>query len=263
MTLSTDVGWPYAAQMKAALAAYLPPGSLVDLAHDLPAHGIGEAGFLLRHMAGDFPPGTIHVAVVDPGVGGSRAAVVVQCREGSYLVGPDNGLLAPLAAHLGIRRTFRLQPELVRPGRAPSATFEGRDVFAPAAGQLACGVDPSHLGRPVRLTQPPSRSPHRSATSLHGRVVHVDRFGNLITSLPTGWLAGSRDRVRLKVGRKVHGLARLVRTYADLRKGELGLLGSSFGVLEVAVREGRAADRFRVGVGSSIQLNLSREKHRG
>lgn len=256
--MTTDVGWPYAAQMKAALAAWVPPGSVVDLAHDLPAHGVEEAGFLLRHMAGDFPPGTIHVAVVDPGVGGPRAAVAVQCREGSYLVGPDNGLLVPLAQHLGIRKSFHVQPERVRPGRPPSATFEGRDVFAPAAGLLARGVAPSRLGPPIRLTKLPEHPPERSATALRGRVVHVDRFGNLISSIPTSWLAGPQNRVRLKLGPRARSVVRRVRTYSDLRPGELGLLGSSFGLVEVTVREGRASDLLGVEVGTPIQLDPTR-----
>ena len=110
VTLTTDVGAAYAAQMKGVLARALPPGTVVDLVLDLRPHAIEEAAFLLRHMAPTFPPGTVHVAVVDPGVGGRRAPIAVACREGSFLVGPDNGVLGPLAEVLGVRRVVRLEP---------------------------------------------------------------------------------------------------------------------------------------------------------
>ena len=261
VTLTTDLGSAYAAQMKAVLYRALPPGHVVDIAHDLPAHGIDEASFLLRHIGAAFPAGTVHVAVVDPGVGGSRAPVAVRCRDGTFLVGPDNGLLYPLAHHLGIAGVVRLDPGRVRPGGTVSATFEGRDVFAPAAARLATGTRLPSLGRPHSLTAHPLPTPTRSGGWARGTVLHVDRFGNAITNLPTAWFPDTGGRVRLRLGRRSLTLPRR-RTYSELSRGALGILGSSFGTLEVSAREARAADRLRLAVGREVDLAPARASGR-
>src|SRR5580658_8171688 len=118
--------------MKGALLRGAPNVPLVDLTHDLPRHQIAEAAFVLRAMCTSFPPGTIHVAVVDPGVGGSRAGLAIRCREGSVLVGPDNGVLAPLAREIGDPEAYRLDPRKFAPPTRVGTTFDGRDLFARA-----------------------------------------------------------------------------------------------------------------------------------
>jgi S-adenosyl-L-methionine hydrolase (adenosine-forming) len=259
VTLSSDVGSAYAAQMKAALlAGGVGPDRIVELAHDLPAHGIEEAAFLLREMARAFPSNTVHVAVVDPGVGGRRLPIVIETRAGPLLVGPDNGILFPLASELGLRRAYRIDvPKFGRPSRV-GTTFDGRDIFAPAAALLAHGRRASTLGP---ATSPKSYTipvPARLPDGVHGEVVHLDRFGNLITNIPTRWVHRGFRRLELTSGRVRRRPIAFVTSYESLGQGTLGALGSSFGLVEVAVGKGRASDRLRVGIGSRVALTWRR-----
>ncbi|MGI0151038.1 MAG: SAM hydrolase/SAM-dependent halogenase family protein, partial [Thermoplasmata archaeon] len=239
--------------MKAVLYRSLPPGSVVDLAHDLPAHAVRESAFLLRHMARGFPPGTIHLGLVDPGVGGARAALVIACRDGSRLVGPDNGVLRPLAEELGFTVAHRLRQGPTFPEGRPSPTFDGRDLFAPAAARLALGAAPAELGPrhvPVDLVLP---GPVRRAKRASGELVHVDRFGNLITNVPAGWRPDTGP-VEVRISRGPLRAARLVDSYSELGFEELGVLTSSFGVLEVARREGPASELLGASVGDPVEF---------
>jgi len=256
VTLSTDLGAAYAAQMKAVLAHRLPPGTVVDLAHDLPPHGVREAGFVVRAMAERFPAGSVHVVVVDPGVGGRRASVVVACRDGSVLVGPDNGVLAPLAEALGGGRAYRLDPARLASSPRVGTTFDGRDVFAPAAALLASGVRPSRLGSPTEIIRASAPPPQREAHGARGSVAHVDRFGNLVTNVPTDWLPHDVAVLQVRIGARNLRLP-LVRSYEARATGRFAVLGSSFGSLEVARVQGRAADRLGAGVGTSVRFAWS------
>ncbi|MCI4340106.1 MAG: SAM-dependent chlorinase/fluorinase [Thermoplasmata archaeon] len=256
VTLTTDLGSAYAAQMKAVLYRSLAPDHVIDIAHDLPAHGIDEAAFLLRHIGAAFPSGTVHVAVVDPGVGGARAPIAVRCADGSILVGPDNGILYPLAHHLGPRSTVRIDPARANPGGVVSATFEGRDVFAPAAARLATGTRLSALGRPHALTARVARPPRWRGGWAVGRVVHIDRFGNAITNIPTEWFPTTPSELRLRSGTRVRRVPRR-RTYAELPRAGVGVLGSSFGTLEVSAHEARAVDRLPLTVGRTFAISES------
>jgi len=255
VTLTSDVGWAYAAQMKAALiAGGVDPSQVVDLAHDLPGHGVEEAAFLLREMARGFPPSTVHLAVIDPGVGGRRAPIAIATKAGPLLVGPDNGLLVPLAEELGVRAAYRIDPARLRRRPAVGTTFDGRDVFAPAAASLAGGARPSVLG-PTTVPKPYSiPKALRARAGARGEVLHVDRFGNLITIVPSRWVGTMVSRLTLAVGRGRVREVPWVASYESLGRGALGTLASSFGLVEVAVGEGRAADLLRVGVGSNVGL---------
>jgi len=265
VTLTSDVGWAYAAQMKAALiSGGVPPGAIVDLAHDLPAHAVREAAFVVRAMARGFPKHTVHVVVVDPGVGGRRFPVVVETRTGPVLVGPDNGVLYPLAREFGWRATYRIDRSRLRVPPRVGSTFDGRDLFAPAAALLAGGARPATLGPPVALTPLTLPEPRRQPSGLTGEVVHVDRFGNLITNIPSSWWPPSADRAELRVGRRRVRGAGFSTSYEGLGHGNVGLLLSSFGLLEVAVGEGRAADRLRARVGTPVAVvALGRAARRG
>ncbi|HYA11277.1 MAG TPA: SAM-dependent chlorinase/fluorinase, partial [Thermoplasmata archaeon] len=201
VTLSSDLGSAYAAQMKAVLAHDLPPGTVIDLAHDLRPHALGEAAFVVRAMAARFPAGTVHIVVVDPGVGGRRAPIVVACRDGSVLVGPDNGVLGPLCDALGGGSAFRIDPTRLDAAPRVGTTFDGRDVFAPAAAQIATGTDPGALGPPIELRRLPEAGPKRTATGASGSVLHIDRFGNLVTDVPTSWVPRGTSSVGVRLGR--------------------------------------------------------------
>ncbi len=255
IALSSDVGSAYAAQMKAVLLASVDPSWIVDLTHDLTAHDVAEAAFVVRAIGTRLPPGTIHVVIVDPGVGSSRAAVVVECREGSTLLGPDNGVLSPLARALGTRSVHRIERNRLPIARRVGTTFDGRDLFAPAAAALATVARPSDLGPSTRLLPYRLPAPERRAGGAAGEVLHVDRFGNLVTNVPTGWVPATAPRLRLSVDRGRPRSVPWVASYAALGGGTMGALGSSFGTVEVAVREGRAADHLRASVGARIRLS--------
>lgn len=259
MTLTSDVGFAYAAQMKAVLVREgVPPGHIVDLAHDLPTHGVREGAFLLREMAKGFPPFVVHLAVVDPGVGGGRRPIAIETRSGAMLVGPDNGLLMPLAETLGMVSVHQIEPAKLAPRPRVGTTFDGRDLFAPAAARLALGAPPSSLGR---LTTPRSFSlprPVLAGRGAQGEVLHVDRFGNLISNFPTAWVEPATKRLTLAVAQGRPRRIPWATSYESLGRGVLGALGSSFGLVEIAVGEGRASDRLRANVGTGISLRWSR-----
>jgi S-adenosyl-L-methionine hydrolase (adenosine-forming) len=265
VTLTSDVGAAYAAQMKAALlAGGVPPSRMVDLAHDLPAHGVREAAFLFREMARAFPVDSVHLAVVDPGVGGRRAPIVIETRTGPLLVGPDNGVLYPLAEELGVRAAYRIDSAGLADQPRVGRTFDGRDLFAPAAARLAQGAEPASLGRSIAPTEYRVPSAHRTADGARGEVVHVDRFGNLITNVPSQWVPARTRSLSLRLGRTRARRVPWAGQYEELGRRTLGLLGSSFGLVEVAVGEGRAADLLRARDGTVVDLRwASRRPGRG
>ena len=256
VTLTTDFGTrdPYVAEMKAVILGLHAAVRLVDVTHDVAAHDVVEAGLAIEAMASVCPQGTVHVAVVDPGVGGSRRGLVV-ATSGQLFVGPDNGLFTPVLARSGWQAFELRAAEYRRP--AVSATFHGRDVFAPAAAHLTLGVAPSRFGPPVadpvRVAWPGTRE---VGGEVEGRVIHIDRFGNLITSIDSETVArlARGGVVTASIGRR---RLPLVQTYGDLGAGGVGALVGSRGRLEVAVRQGSAAQRLSVRRGARVRLSRS------
>jgi hypothetical protein len=242
ITLLTDFGTAdgYAGEMKGVLLAENPAATIVDITHDVPAHDVELGRLTLARYWRRFPPGTVHIAIVDPGVGSSRAALAI-ASDGRFLVGPDNGLLSPALLMGGARAV-----ELSVPSHA-SPTFHGRDVFAPAAAQLAHGVDVDALGSPA--TDPVVRrtpEPHRAPTGeLLGEIIAVDQFGNAITNL-----VGMRGGQLVVGGREIP----LRRSYAEIEPGEAGAVVGSTGLIEIVVREGRAADKLSLARGTPVSL---------
>lgn len=207
---------------------------LVDVTHDVAAHDVTEAALALDAAARYFPAGTIHVAVVDPGVGTERRGLVIEAG-GYRFVGPDNGLFTPFFA--GEWRAYELAAPVYRLADV-SRTFHGRDVFGPAAAHLARGIEPAAFGPPVldpvELRWP---TPSELDGGLLGEVVHVDRFGNLVTSIPASAI-GDEEAISVRVARE---WLSVVRTYGDIPRGQAGALLGSRNRLEIAVREGSAA----------------------
>lgn len=228
------------------------PIQVVELTHGVRRHDVRQGALMLQGLVGLFAPGTVHLAVVDPGVGTARRGVAV--RSGGHLfVGPDNGLLLPAAIRLGNPEVREItHPDLRRPHVA--TTFWGRDVFAPCARWLALGFPFEEVGPPVfDPVVLPERPPRRESGCLVGEVVAADPFGNLATDLPGGWLEELPDTLLVRVG-SCEKVARRVRTYAEAGVGELVVLVGSDGFVEVAVREGDAAKRLQAGPGSSVVL---------
>jgi len=237
VTLTTDFGTAdgYVGAMKGVLLSRCRDVCIVDVSHEIPRHDVGHAAYALATCAATFPPGTIHVVVVDPGVGSARRAVILE-TGGQLFVGPDNGVFALVAAS-DARAHVIVDPRFT--AAEVSATFHGRDIFAPAAAALASGLPASGAGPAVPLSAP--------ATGSGPRVLHVDAFGNLVTNLRAhdlgaGFVLG---------GQRFTGLQR---TYADVAVGELCAYVGSAGTIEVAVREGRAADRLGLGRGALIAV---------
>jgi S-adenosylmethionine hydrolase len=240
VTLTTDFGDAdgYVGAMKGVLARLAPEAVVVDLAHGVPRGDVAHAAWVLATAAREFPVGTIHVVVVDPGVGGPRAELAI-AAGGQVFVGPDNGVLAYVAVdHDG---AYAIRSTAFRsPTAAP--TFHGRDVFAPAAAALARGL-PIHLAGPA--TCPAGALPWPAAAAGgQGVIVHVDRWGNLISNL-----AGPARGVAIAG----HELV-LATTYVDVAPGALVAYRGSAGTIEVAVRDGSAADRLGLARGAAIAV---------
>lgn len=247
ITLLTDFGTAdgYVGEMKGVLAARAPGVPIIDIAHDVIPQDVDAARLALARFWRRFPEGTVHLVVVDPGVGGDRAAIAV-ASAGRMLVGPDNGVLSP-ALLLPAARAVRLEvPDAAAP------TFHGRDVFAPAAAALARGAALEDLGEP--LTDPRIRrtpEPRRLADGgIEGEIITIDRFGNCVTNLlaPRGGDCSAAER----------GLGPVRRTYADVPSGTAVALVGSSGLLEIAVRDGSAAATLGLRRGDRVTLRPPR-----
>lgn len=236
ITLTTDFGTgsPYVAAMKAVLLDLAPDAVLVDVSHDVPPFDVQQGAFMLWLGTRHFRPGVIHVGVVDPGVGTERRPIAFSLN-GSFYVGPDNGLFG-----LVIRESGHVPTETVQLRRPPgiSATFEGRDVFAPAAGALAGGSTLAELGEPVEGTL--VDLPVQDAS-----IVWVDRFGNLITNLkpPVTALQVNGHKVRMRA-----------RTFGEVPEDQPFVYLGSMGLVSIGVAKGRADEALGAGVGTPLKV---------
>jgi S-adenosylmethionine hydrolase len=245
ITLLTDFGTAdgYAGEMKGVLLAQAPAAVLVVIAHDVAPQDVDGARLAVARYWRRFPAGAVHLIVVDPGVGSPRAAIAVE-SEGRFLVGPDNGVLSPALLHAGARCVALSIPA------GSSATFHGRDVFAPAAAALARGTPLDALGE-LRTSPVVRRTPEavrRDDGSIAGVVITVDRFGNAVTNLMS-WRGGVVEAN----GRRLS----LVRTYGDVDTGSAAALVGSSGLVEIAVRDGSAAALLGLTRGSAVVLRPS------
>jgi S-adenosyl-L-methionine hydrolase (adenosine-forming) len=241
VTLTTDFGTVdgYVAEMKGVLLSLAPDATIVDVTHDVPPQDVGRARLTVERMWRRFPAGTVHLVVVDPGVGSPRAALAVSSDE-RFLVGPDNGVLsAALIEHEA--RAVELSVSA-----SASATFHGRDVFAPAAAALARGESIDALGNPaaapiVHRTAAPSRT---ADGLLQGEVVALDQFGNAITNLPgaDGFVVFGHREIAIR------------RAYADVALGEAVALVGSSGMIEIAIRNDSAARGLGLSRGAKVIL---------
>jgi S-adenosylmethionine hydrolase len=254
VTLTTDFGLrePFVGIMKGVMLAHAAQLRFIDMAHDVSAFEPVEAGFWLAGALRYFPAGTLHMAVVDPGVGTSRGLLVALANE-QALLAPDNGLLAPLAARRKIDQVIRIDnTRLVQYGVSDvSATFHGRDVFAPLAAAIASGrCDPADLGREVddidRSGWPGTTD--RADGGLSGVIVAVDRVGNLISNISAAQVVALANPTIHIGGMRLP----LRRTYGDSPAGEYAGLINSFEVLEVARSRGNAAAGLNLAVGAAI-----------
>ncbi|MFO8056943.1 MAG: SAM-dependent chlorinase/fluorinase [bacterium] len=251
VTLTTDFGSrdPYVGIVKGVILGLCPDARIIDLTHHIPAQNINYALWTLKDSVHYFPEGTVHMAVVDPGVGGSRRPIALR-SGGQILVGPDNGIFSAFIPADEIVVCNR--PEFFLP--KVSRTFHARDIFAPVAARLACGWALSDLGDPI--TDPMEIPVHEARPeegSILGKVVQVDHFGNLITNIPAD-MVPERSKVTVSVrNRKVAGLSEC---YSAAERGTLTCLIGSSGRLEIAVPQGAAASVLAAGVGDEVEVEF-------
>ena len=258
ITFTTDFGLrdPYVASMKGVALSICPDAALVDISHEVPKFDVRAGALIMAQAAVWFPPGTVHVGVVDPGVGTARRAIVVVSRRYAF-VGPDNGLLMLAAQRDGLRAVYAIEDEeLVLP--RVSRTFHGRDIFTPVAARIARGLEPERVGPEIRdYVLPDFARPRLEGNRAVGEVMYIDGFGNIITNLPEALLAqlGLRDGCELSVrlGQRELKL-KLCSAYGQVRPGELLAIIDSWGMLEVAVNLGSAAERLGVRPGERVEV---------
>ena len=259
IALLTDFGLsdPYVGEMKAVLLRLAPASPVVDVTHGVRPGAIREAGWILSRVFPQYPAGTVHVVVVDPGVGSGRRGLVVSAG-GHLFVGPDNGVLQAAfeAGSAEIRELAVRELDHVRRG----TTFDGRDVFAPAAAGLASGADPATFGPEVTdpVTLPGYRPARRAGGGFEAEIIRADRFGNLITTVEEGFLRETfgEDWRGASVTVGTTSIAGVRLAYADVGVGELLLSIGGSGTLEVSVHGGSARKHLGAGAGDRILLEL-------
>ncbi len=260
ITLLTDYGIKdsYVAEMKGAILSILPGAILVDISHDIGNYSIDEGAFHLARSVPYFPDGTVHVGVVDPTVGSERRGIIIRAR-GAFLVGPDNGLLAPAAERLGVEKVFEIKDRSLLPQRL-SEVFDGRDTFGPTGAHLAKGVPPEEFGPEVeRYVRLASYVPKIEGNVVEATVIHVDGFGNLVTNVTYEVLesigAGDTSEFSVNIQGREFTLP-YVHRFSAVPKGELLLLVAGGGYLEFAVNQGNAVERLGLGKGEKARLTL-------
>lgn len=261
VTLLTDFSLAdhYVAAMKGAILGIEPRAIIVDISHTIAPHDIESGAFTLFCAYREFPRGTVHVAVVDPGVGSERPAVAAKTRH-YFFVGPHNGLLDYAVADDGLRQMVRLTSQAyVNPSR--STTFHGRDVFAPAAAHLAAGLKLGRLGPEV--SQPrlrPFPAARQTAAGLAGQIVHVDPFGNAISNIRAADMAPTLSEATFYLaGRRIKGVTPY---YHAGKPGQILAIAGSSGFIEFSLREAALAKKLGVTRGTKVEARLPRHPKR-
>jgi hypothetical protein len=260
ITLLTDYGIKdsYVAEVKGAILMISPDATIVDISHDVGNYDIESGAFQLARATPYFPEGTVHVGVVDPGVGSTRKPIIVETR-GAWFVGPDNGLMAPAAERLGVEAIWEIINSDMLPPRV-SDVFDGRDVFGPTGAHLSVGVPPDKLGTEIGdMIRLPAYTPRIDGDTVHAQVIHVDGFGNLVTNVTYETLEklGVSGDARFEVmvrGREFD--LPYARRFSAVPKGEPLLLVAGGGYLEISVNQGNAAEHLGLGKGDNITLLL-------
>ena len=255
ITITTDFGHkgPFTAVMKGVILGRFPDAKIIDLTHDIPAQWPPEAGFWVSRAYRYFPPGTVHLAIVDPGVGTERDILIVE-HDQHYFMAPDNGLLARMLDNAEDPLVFKLDPDaLCRLNIAPpSMTFHGRDIFAPIAAELAAGkTSPVAIGKACSEWVPAwIEEPEVTEDKVSGVIVTVDTFGNLISNIDADLIDSFKEPIANIAG---HQIA-MLQTYGRATPGDLLALVNSFGVIEVAKAEGSAAEALGSARGAPLSI---------
>lgn len=259
ITLTTDFGLQdyYVSAMKAVILGIAPEVRVVDISHDIPSQDIMAGSWILRNSALLFPSGTVHTVVVDPGVGTDRKAIALQIED-HYFVGPDNGIFSLLTEEYDYKAVSLTNKKYWRD--ETSKTFHGRDIFAPVAAHLSQGVALEELGEPLdELVTYRWTVPIADKDGLQGMVIHIDKFGNLVTNLSESLIEDVIDgkNVKIYVGNTI--LDEIVPTFGSVPDGEPAAFIGSSGMLEVGINKGNAEQMLGVQKGAQISLILQKE----
>jgi len=256
ITLTTDFGTTdhFAGVLKGVILSIAPKATVVDITHEVPPYSVGEGAFIASQTYPYYPPRSIHVVVVDPGVGTTRRPILVEAA-GQFFIGPDNGVLALIYSREKSKVRHITNEKLFL--KNPSATFHGRDIFAPVAAHLAAGVAPAKAGPLINdylrpAIEKPVRTGHRVWT---GTILKIDRFGNCITSFHIDEFPAVRERPFVMIP-GVAKVTRLINNYAEAPFGEPSVIIGSSGYLEVVANQGHAAKVLGVGTGAPVELSI-------
>ncbi|HEX3033997.1 MAG TPA: SAM-dependent chlorinase/fluorinase [Thermodesulfobacteriota bacterium] len=251
ITLTTDFGVKdhYVGVMKGVILSINPDALIVDITHEIPPHDVLKGAFTLRNFYRYFPEGTIHVVVIDPGVGSQRKPVAVEA-EGNIFVGPDNGVFTFVYSGSKSFKVIEISNPIYTLADV-SSTFHGRDIFAPVAGYISMGAPIEDLGKevwsPVKL---PIKEPQIRGNEIIGEVVYTDHFGNLVTNIPHDLV---KSGSKIYIGKDM--IKGISRSYSEVPEGELLAIIGSSGFLEISVNQGRASDMIDLGDGTIIVLD--------
>ncbi len=275
IVLLTDFGTQdaYVGMMKGVILRQCPAAPLIDLTHEIAPHNVPQAAFVLWTAYRYFPPESVFLVVVDPGVGSARHPLALETPQGRF-VGPDNGVFSEVLREAETWRAVAIDPAAVAVPGSLSATFHGRDLFAPAAARLACGESLTALGQPVeKLVELPAPTLRLGDRAIEGEVIYVDHFGNVVTSIGRcDWLqedvlrlqpralpgatplAFSAFQATVHVGR--HVFSGIARTYTQVPVGQATPLINSAGLLEIAVNQGNAQQSLGLSIGARVVVRL-------
>ena len=252
ITLLTDFGDVYPASMKGVILCINPSANIVDISHSVPRHDVHAGAFTLTSCAGYFPSGTVHIAVVDPGVGTKRRAIAIKAvskdHSNHYFIGPDNGILIPAAKSVGEFEVYEITNKKFF-DQDVSSTFHGRDIFAPVGAHLSKGIDIADVGRRISdFIDLGFGKGKKIGNVIEGRVIFIDDFGNIVTNISSDMLSFQPGDI-MEIDNKP---VVFQRSYGFCKEGEpLALIGSH-GYLELAVNQGSAANIFNKKQGDEI-----------
>jgi S-adenosyl-L-methionine hydrolase (adenosine-forming) len=266
IAILTDFGYRdhYAGVMKGVIASISPQAAIIDVTHGIPPQQVLAGALILRESVNFFPRRTIFLGVVDPGVGTGRKPIAVETKRGLRFVGPDNGLLWLAAERAEIKRIVELRSMHYRLPKV-SASFHGRDIFAPAAAWLWRGVPMGELGPPLRtITQlDPGARVLENQSELRGEIIYIDGFGNLITNISRTTFerfARRFQQCRLSIRVKRRASIALYKAYAEAPQGAPLAIFGSFDLLEIAMRDGNAARHFNAALGVPVLIHTARSR---
>lgn len=254
ITLTTDLGTVYAAEMKGKILSINPTANIVDITHTVSPQNTTEGAFVLRSVVHHFPGDTIHICVVDPRVGTERKGLIVVC-EGGVLLGPDNGVLMPAAERLGLKSVYGITNQKYLAEKI-SSTFHGRDVFAPVAAHLSKGVRPEAIGKKTDKYKHLEKGEiTTNKDRISGEIMYIDQFGNIITNIGSDLLKKFKwnDKVNVRLGGRTLTL-KFLPSYGHAKKNELLLTISSFDLLEIACNMDNASNKLLPIMGGKVAI---------